>query len=85
MLGNLSDASIVGPSMAVSLVCTLYGAVMANMVFLPLADKLENLNKEELWLKEIIMHGVMSIQSGDNPKIVEQKLKQFLPPRMRGE
>ncbi len=85
MLGNLSDASIVGPSMAVSLVCTLYGAVVANMIFLPLADKLENLNKEELWLKEIIMHGVMSIQSGDNPKIVEQKLKQFLPPRMRGE
>lgn len=85
MLGNLQDSSIVGPSMAVSLVCTLYGAVVANMIFLPLADKLENLNKEEVWLKEIIMHGVMSIQSGDNPKIVAQKLKQFLPPKMRGE
>lgn len=83
MLTNLQDPDAIGPGMAVALITTLYGAVGANFVFLPLADKLESRTKEELLVKEIIMQGVMSIQSGDNPRIVEQKLKIFLAPSMR--
>jgi chemotaxis protein MotA len=85
MLKNLDDASKVGPGMAVALLTTLYGAVAANFLFLPLADKLGQRSAEEILLKTIVIKGVMSIQSGDNPRIVEQKLKTFLPPSMRGE
>jgi chemotaxis protein MotA len=62
---------------------TLYGAIAANLVALPIADKLGRRSDEELLLKNIIIKGVMSIQSGDNPRIVEQKLKTFLPPSLR--
>jgi chemotaxis protein MotA len=85
MLKNLNDPSKVGPGMAVALLTTLYGAVAANFIFLPLADKLAQSSAEEILLKTIVIKGVMSIQSGDNPRIVEQKLKTFLPPSMRGE
>lgn len=83
MLGNMSDPSSIGPAMAVALLTTLYGAVLANLVALPLADKLGLRSKLELQLKMIIVKGVMSIQSGDNPRIVEQKLMTFLPSGMR--
>lgn len=79
MLKNMSDPSSIGPAMAIALLTTLYGAVMSNMFALPLAEKLGRRSKEELLLKMIIIRGVMSIQSGDNPRIVEQKLKTFLP------
>ena len=71
--------------MAIALITTLYGSMFANMFALPIADKLGARNDEELLFKTIIIKGVMSIQSGDNPRIVEQKLKTFLPPSMRGE
>lgn len=84
MLGNMNDPSSIGPAMAVALLTTLYGAVLANLVALPLADKLALRSREELTRKMIIIKGVMSIQSGDNPRIVEQKLKTFLPASKRG-
>ena len=62
----------------------MYGAVIANVLFLPLADKLALRSEEEVLVKTIIIKGVMSIQSGDNPRVVEQKLKTFLPPSGRG-
>jgi len=83
MLQNMDDPSAIGPGMAVALLTTLYGALVANMICLPLADKLARRSGEELLLKEIVIRGVMSIQSGDNPRVVEQKLKTFLSPSMR--
>ncbi len=85
MLRSMDDPSTLGPSMALALITTLYGSMFANMFALPIADKLGNRNEEELLLKSIIIKGVMSIQSGDNPRIVEQKLKTFLPPSLRGD
>lgn len=84
MLQNMDDPSKIGPGMAVALLTTLYGALVANLVALPIADKLGRRSDEELLLKSIVIKGVMSIQSGDNPRIVEQKLKTFLPPSARG-
>ena len=84
MLQNMDDPSKIGPGMAVALLTTMYGSMLANMFALPLADKLGQRNDEELLRKTIVLKGVMSIQSGDNPRIVEQKLKTFLPPALRG-
>jgi chemotaxis protein MotA len=69
--------------MALALLTTLYGAVTANLIAMPLADKLAVRSREEIFIKMIMIKGVMAIQSGDNPRIVEQKLKTFLPNRMR--
>jgi chemotaxis protein MotA len=83
MLANLEDPSMIGPSMAVAMITTLYGAVVTNLFATPIAEKLGVRNNEERLIKELIIKGVMSIQSGDNPRIVEQKLKIFIPPRFR--
>jgi chemotaxis protein MotA len=85
MLANMSDPSKIGGGMAVALLTTMYGAILANVVFLPIADKLASRSAEEVLTKTIIIKGVMSIQSGDNPRIVEQKLRTFLPPGTRAE
>jgi len=85
MLMNMDDPDAIGPGMAVALLTTMYGSIFANMFALPLADKLGVRDDEELMMKTIVIKGVMSIQSGDNPRIVEQKLKTFLPPALRGE
>jgi len=79
MLGNMEDPSSIGPAMAVALLTTMYGAVVANLIALPMADKLGLRSREEMLTKMIVIKGVMAIQSGDNPRIVEQKLKTFLP------
>lgn len=79
MLANMSDPSQIGAGMAVALLTTLYGAFVSNMFALPLSEKLATRNGEELFIKGIILQGVMAIQSGDNPRVVEQKLKTFLP------
>jgi len=84
LLKNMDDPSSIGPAMAIALLTTLYGALVANVVALPIADKLGRRSREEMLLKMIIVKGVMSIQSGDNPRIVEQKLKTFLPANLRG-
>jgi chemotaxis protein MotA len=85
MLSNMDDPSKIGAGMAAALLTTLYGALLANVVFLPLADKLALRSAEEALCKTIIIHGVMSIQSGDNPRTVESKLVTFLPPAVRAE
>jgi len=83
MLSQMEDAAKIGQGMAVAFLATLYGAITANLICLPFADKLRIRSKEEMLMKQIIIRGVMSIQSGDNPRIVEQKLKTFLPPSYR--
>lgn len=83
MLQNLSDPSAIGPSMAVALLTTFYGAVIANVFGGPIKTKLEGKSAEEALLKEIVMQGVISIMEGDNPMIVRSKLEAFLSPAMR--
>ncbi|MBH06266.1 MAG: motility protein A [Phycisphaeraceae bacterium] len=83
MLKNLDDPTAIGPGMAIALLTTLYGALVANGLALPLADRLGRRSAEEVLTKTIIIKGVMAIQSGDNPRIVEQKLRTFLPPSQR--
>lgn len=83
MLSTLSDPAKIGAGMATALVTTFYGAVLANTFFLPLAGKLETRSREEILNKEMIIDGIMAIQSGDSPRIVEEKLKSFLPPVLR--
>jgi chemotaxis protein MotA len=83
MLATLDDPSTIGGSMAVALLTTLYGAVLANVVCIPCAGKLKVRTAGELLAKEIIIEGILSIQSGENPRVVEQKLKSFISPSMR--
>lgn len=78
MLNNLDDPSSLGPNMAVALLTTLYGAVLANLVFLPMASKLENKTNEDVFVKQIIIEGIIGVQSGQNPRILEEKLSAFL-------
>jgi chemotaxis protein MotA len=83
MLKNMDDPSKIGPGMALALITTFYGSVLLNVVWGPLADKLALRSNEELAIKALIIQGVMSIQSGDNPRIVQQKLLSFLNPQQR--
>lgn len=85
MLATMSDPSTIGPSMAIALITTFYGAVLANLLFLPIAGKLKTRSKQEMAAKELVLEGVMAIQSGDNPRIVEQKLITYVPPNSRKE
>lgn len=78
MLGNLDNPDQLGPSMAVALITTFYGAVVANIIFAPMEERLKTKNKAEVLQKELMIEGVLSIQAGDNPRIVEEKLKAFL-------
>ncbi|WP_042223170.1 flagellar motor protein MotP [Oceanobacillus manasiensis] len=78
MLNNLQDPASLGPSMAVALLTTLYGTVLANLVFVPMANKLESKTEEEVFIKQVIIEGVMGVQSGQNPRILEEKLSAFL-------
>ncbi len=80
MLSDLSDPASIGAGLAVALLTTLYGSLVSNAVALPLADRLGKRSAEEILYKTVIVKGVMAIQSGDNPRIVEQKLRTFLPP-----
>ncbi|HEB85053.1 MAG TPA: motility protein A [Bacteroidetes bacterium] len=83
MLASLEDPSQIGAGMAVALVTTLYGALSANIIFLPIAGKLDFRSREEARRKELIIEGILAIQSGDNPRIVREKLLTFLPPKDR--
>ena len=85
MLATLDDPSTIGAGMAVALLTTLYGALMANVLFLPAAGKLRVRTSGELLAKEVIIEGILSIQSGDNPRVVEQKLKSFVSPAVRAQ
>ncbi|WP_053218881.1 flagellar motor protein MotP [Virgibacillus senegalensis] len=83
MLNNLQDPTTLGPNMAVALLTTFYGTVLANLVFIPMAGKLENKTEEEIFYKQIIIEGVIGVQSGQNPRILEEKLAAFLPADMK--
>ncbi len=85
MLVNLSDRASIGPYLAVAILTTMYGAIMCYLVFQPIATRLEMMTNKEVLMKSIILMGVLSIQSGDNPRIVKDKLISFLPPEMRQE
>jgi len=81
MLHNMNDPDSIGPGMAVALLTTFYGSVLANFVFLPIAGKLKVLSRNEMREKEMIIEGVMSLTSGDNPRILEQRLLAFRGPK----
>jgi chemotaxis protein MotA len=83
MLNNLEDKSSLGPNMAVALVTTLYGSLLANMFLVPFANKLTYHNGLESRVKEMIIEGVLSIQAGDNPRILAMKLLTYLDPKSR--
>ena len=85
MLRNMDDPSSIGPSMAVALLTTLYGAVLANLIFAPMSGKLKTRSTMESQSKELVMAGVLAIAAGDNPRIIEQKLIARLPPGKRAE
>lgn len=84
MLMQMEDPSQIGAPMAVALLTTFYGTMLANLVFLPVAGKLKTRSKQEILSKQMVLEGVISIQSGDNHRIVEQKLKAFISPKARG-
>lgn len=83
MLSNMSDPSSIGAGMAVALITTLYGAIMANVFFSPFAEKLGLLSRQEMVGMEIAIRGVLAIQSGESPRAIDQKLQTFVPPRSR--
>jgi len=83
MLMQMEDPSQIGAPMALALLTTFYGTLVAYLVFLPIAGKLKTRSKQEILIKQMVLEGVISIQSGDNHRIVEQKLKAFIAPRAR--
>lgn len=83
MLRQLNDPASIGPSMSLALVTTFYGAILANLIFIPIAGKLRARSQHETMVKELIVQGVLSLCRGDNPRIIEQKLHAFLPPAAR--
>ncbi|QDU70032.1 motility protein A [Engelhardtia mirabilis] len=83
MLAALDDPASIGGGMAVALLTTLYGAMAANMMFLPLSGKLEIRAKEEALLRALMIEGIVAIQSGDGPQLIKEKLKTFLAPSAR--
>ena len=83
MLMQMDDPSSIGPAMAVALITTFYGVILANMVFLPIAGKLKTRSAQELLVKQMMINGILSVQSGDNPRVLEQKLHSFVSPEKR--
>lgn len=84
MLQNMEDASSIGPNMATALITTLYGSLLANWVCAPVSNKLKAQNDMEMMQKEIMIEGLLSIQAGENPRVIEEKLKSFISPTERG-
>jgi chemotaxis protein MotA len=83
MLGRMDDPSKIGPGMAVALMTTLYGLVIANVFCLPLVRKLSQRNSEELLAKTVALEGVLAIQAGEHPRVLAQRLEVYLPPHRR--
>ncbi len=83
MLGNLSDPDAIGPAMAVALLTTMYGSLLANLIATPFASKMVIKSGQEMLLKEVVIEGLLSIQAGENPRVIEEKLKSFLAPVLR--
>ncbi len=83
MLNNMEDASSIGPNMATALITTLYGSLLANWICAPISNKLKAQNDMEMMQKEIMIEGLLSIQAGENPRVIEEKLKSFMAPDER--
>jgi len=83
MLVQMDDPSSIGPAMAIALITTFYGVVLANLIFLPAAGKLKTRSASEVLLKQLIISGILSVQSGDNPRLLEEKLHSFISPGKR--
>ncbi|MDR0549700.1 MAG: MotA/TolQ/ExbB proton channel family protein [Deltaproteobacteria bacterium] len=83
MLQQMDDPSAIGPAMSVALVTTFYGAILANVVFVPISGKLRARSQAETLVKELIVQGILALCRGDNPRIIEQKLHAFIPPAAR--
>jgi chemotaxis protein MotA len=85
MLANLDDPDAIGSGMATALITTLYGSFVANLLFIPIKNKLEDRDKTERLSRDIMIEGILSIQAGDNPNILKYKLISFLDPAKRKE
>jgi len=85
MLRRLNDPSKIGPGMAIALLTTLYGLLIAYLLLIPLAGKLNVKNAEEVLRKQLILEGILAIQAGHNPRMIEEKLKSFLAPEARAD
>jgi chemotaxis protein MotA len=85
MLQNLEDTASIGPNMALAIITTLYGSLLANVFALPFATKLKSQSLQESTVKEMIIEGVLSIQKGDNTRILTMKLMAYLSPALRRE
>lgn len=85
MLGKMDDPSKIGPGMAVALLTTLYGLVIANVFCLPLVRKLAQRNSEEMLCKTAILEGVLAIQAGEHPRVLASRIEVYLPPERRGK
>lgn len=83
MLNNMSDPTSIGPKMGVALITTFYGSMLANWICTPTSNKLQANNAVEMQAKEIMIEGLLSIQAGENPRVIEEKLKSFLSPKER--
>lgn len=83
MLYHMQDSSAIGPAMAVALITTLYGSLLANWIAIPISNKLKADNETEMMMKEVMIEGLLSIQAGENPRVIEEKLKSFLAPKDR--
>jgi chemotaxis protein MotA len=79
MLANMDDPKSIGPAMAVALLTTLYGSLLANVVCMPIADKLKLRGAEEGMLQGIVIDGLLAIQSGQNPRVIQSLLERYLP------
>jgi len=85
MLGNMSDPKSIGPSMSIALLTTLYGAILANVICIPISQKLVNQSELEAANAELIIEGALFIQSGGNPRVLTDYLASFVPPKFRAE
>src|ERR1044071_6070799 len=83
VLGNLDKPATLGPSISAAFVATLIGVASANVIYLPIAARLKQLSEAELHARALIVEGILSIQAGDNPRVVQEKLITFVPPTLR--
>lgn len=83
MLKKMDDAKAIGPNMAVALITTFYGSMIANWICIPVSTKLKAKSGQEIMIKEVMVEGLLSIQAGENPRVIEEKLKSFLSPARR--
>ncbi|MFQ5636697.1 MAG: motility protein A [bacterium] len=83
MLQSLDDPAGIGPGMALAMITTLYGALFANLFFMPMAGKLKQRSEEEVLFKEMLLQGILSVQAEESPRVIKNKLLTFLAPKER--